>query len=185
MYNETFPIWECLPAMLQMRSSQIAFRIVVLPKDDHTDFVQGERLGLPYWTMILAVCVVVDESKCLDTQFLEFSIICEHLPFVLGYKPILRLWGRGNRPGWRRSLLRSRAGCWLSWSYRRSSGKGRGRRTAAAIETKGRRSLANAHGLSQKSTLGTEFFFFMVELPRFLVDSLFLWKSPWRWTKYW
>ena len=24
-----------------------------------------------------------------------------------------------------------------------------------------------------------------VELARFLVDSLFLWKSPWRWTKYW
>ena len=29
------------------------------------------------------------------------------------------------------------------------------------------------------------FFFFMVELARSLVDSLFLWKSPWRWTKYW
>ena len=28
-------------------------------------------------------------------------------------------------------------------------------------------------------------FFFMVELARFLVDSLFLWKSRWRWTKYW
>ena len=38
---------------------------------------------------------------------------------------------------------------------------------------------------STKSTMGTEiFFFFMVELARFLVDSL-LWKSPWRWTKYW
>ena len=33
--------------------------------------------------------------------------------------------------------------------------------------------------------MGIEFFFFMVELARFLVDSLFLWKSPWRWTKYW
>ena len=32
--------------------------------------------------------------------------------------------------------------------------------------------------------MGTEFFFFMVELARFLVDSLFRWKSPWRWTKY-
>ena len=33
--------------------------------------------------------------------------------------------------------------------------------------------------LSQKSTMGTKFFF-MVELARFMVDSLFLWKSRWR-----
>ena len=47
----------------------------------------------------------------------------------------------------------------------------------AAIETKRSRS-------SQKSKIGTKFFFFfMVELARFLVDS-FLWKSPWRWTMY-
>ena len=36
-----------------------------------------ERLGLPYWTMILAICVVVDESKCLDIPILKFSIIFE------------------------------------------------------------------------------------------------------------
>ena len=47
-------------------SSQVAFPIKVLPKDDHINFFQEERLGLPYWTMILAICVVVDESKCLD-----------------------------------------------------------------------------------------------------------------------
>ena len=69
----------------------LSFPIIVLLKDDHIDFVQEERLGLPYWTMILAICVVVDESKCLDTPILEFSIICEHLPFLLGCKPILRL----------------------------------------------------------------------------------------------
>ena len=46
--------------------SRSAFPITVLPKDDRTDFAQEERLGLPYWTMILAICVVVDESKCLD-----------------------------------------------------------------------------------------------------------------------
>ena len=49
----------------------------------------------------------------------------------------------------------------------------------AAIERKRRRRS------STKPTMGTKFFFFMVELARFLVDSLFLWKSPWRWTKYW
>ena len=69
---------------------QIVFPIIVLPKDDHTDFVQEERLGLPYWTMILAICVVVDETKCLDIPIWEFSIILEHLPFLPWNKQILR-----------------------------------------------------------------------------------------------
>ena len=59
-------------------------------KRDHTDFVQEERLDLPHWTMILAICVVVDESKCPDTPIWEFSIIWEHPPFLPGYKQILR-----------------------------------------------------------------------------------------------
>ena len=67
------------------------FTIVLLKKDDRTNSFQEERLGLPYWTMILAICVVVDESKCLDTPIWEFSIICEHLPFSLRYTLILRL----------------------------------------------------------------------------------------------
>ena len=78
------PNLEISPSHASIGSSQIAFPIIVLPKDDHINFVQEERLGLPYWTTILAICVVVDESKCLET-------ICEHLPFSLGYKPILRL----------------------------------------------------------------------------------------------
>ena len=41
--------------------------------------------------MSLTICVVVDESKCLDTPILEFSIICEHLPFSFGYTLILQL----------------------------------------------------------------------------------------------
>ena len=49
-----------------------AFPILVLPKDDRTNSFQEERLDLPYWTMILAICVVVDESKCLDTPILDF-----------------------------------------------------------------------------------------------------------------
>ena len=63
---------------------QSAFLITVLPKDVHRDFAQGDRLGLPYWTMFLAICVVVDESKCLDIPIWEFSIIVKHLPFYLG-----------------------------------------------------------------------------------------------------
>ena len=64
--------------------------MTVLPKDDRTDLAEGERLDLPSWTMILAICVVVDESKCLDTPIWEFSIIiCEHLLFSRGYNQIL------------------------------------------------------------------------------------------------
>ena len=85
------PNLEFSPSHVSIGFSQIAFPIIVLPKDDRTDSAQEKQLGLPYWTMILAICVVVDESKCLDTPILEFSIICEHLPFSLGYTPILRL----------------------------------------------------------------------------------------------
>ena len=44
----------------------MAFPTIVVPNDDRTDFVQEEPLGLPYWTMILAICVVADESIFLD-----------------------------------------------------------------------------------------------------------------------
>ena len=46
---------ETSPNRARIGFSQIAFPITVLPKGDHTDFVQEERLGLPYWTMILAI----------------------------------------------------------------------------------------------------------------------------------
>ena len=78
------PNLEFSPNHASIGLSQIAFPIIVLPKDDHTDFVQEERPGLPYWTMIQATCVVVDESKCLETPILDF-FNCEHLPFSLGY----------------------------------------------------------------------------------------------------
>ena len=68
-----------------MGFSQIAFPTIVLPKDDGTNSFQEERLGLPYWTMILAICVVVDESKCLDIPIWELSIIFEHFPFLPGF----------------------------------------------------------------------------------------------------
>ena len=61
------PNWKPSPNRAAIGFSQIAFLITVLPKDDHTDSVQKEQLGLRYWTMIQAICVVVDESKCLDT----------------------------------------------------------------------------------------------------------------------
>ena len=79
------PNLEFSPIHVSIGFSQIAFPITVLPKDDRTNSFQEERLGLPYWTMILAICVVVDESKCLDTPIWEFLIINEHLPFLLGF----------------------------------------------------------------------------------------------------
>ena len=78
------PNLEFSPSHVSIELSQIAFPIIVLPKDDSTDFAQEERLGLPYWTMIWAICVVVDESKCLDIPIWEFSVIWEHPPFLLG-----------------------------------------------------------------------------------------------------
>ena len=85
------PNWKPSPNRISTLFSKITFPITILPKDDHTDIAQEERLDFPHWTMILAICVVVDESKCLDVPIWEFSIICEHLPFSLGCKPILRL----------------------------------------------------------------------------------------------
>ena len=49
------PNLELFPNRAAIGFYQIAFPSIVLPKDDHTDFVQEERLGLRYWTMILAI----------------------------------------------------------------------------------------------------------------------------------
>ena len=61
--------------------SRIAFPIIVLLKDDRTDFARGERLGLPCWTLILAIWVLADVSKYLDILTLEASAILERPPF--------------------------------------------------------------------------------------------------------
>ena len=44
------PKLEFYPSHVSIGLSQIAFPIIVLPKDDHTDSFQEERLGLTYWT---------------------------------------------------------------------------------------------------------------------------------------
>ena len=62
---------EFSPSHVSIGFSQIAFPIIVLPKDDRTDSFQEERLDLPYWTMIKAICVVVDVSICLDILIFE------------------------------------------------------------------------------------------------------------------
>ena len=109
--TKNIPSLKLFPNHVPKELSQIAFHIRVLPKVIHTDSFREERLGLPYWTMILAICVVVDESKCLDTPIWEFSIICEHLPFWAEYKRILHLLLVHRNPAiWR----------WYPWSWRLS-----------------------------------------------------------------
>ena len=49
--------WEPSPNRVAIGFSQIAVPTIVLPKDDQKDFAQEERVGLPYWIMILAICV--------------------------------------------------------------------------------------------------------------------------------
>ena len=55
MYKGDIPNLEFSPSHASIGFSQIAFPIIVLPMDDRTDFSQEEQLGLPYWTMILAI----------------------------------------------------------------------------------------------------------------------------------
>ena len=64
---------EFSPIHVAIGFSQLAFPIIVLPKDGRTDSFQEERLGLPYWTMILAICVVVDESIVWTIRFGNFQ----------------------------------------------------------------------------------------------------------------
>ena len=72
---------ELYPNCVLTQLSRVAFPMKVLPKDDRTDFAQEEQLGLPYWTMILATCALVDVSNYLDTLTLKFSATMVHLPF--------------------------------------------------------------------------------------------------------
>ena len=50
---------------------------------DHLNFVQEEQQVLHCWTMILATCVVVDVSRCLDALTWEVSAMLVRLPFRL------------------------------------------------------------------------------------------------------
>ena len=75
---------EFSPIHVSMGFSQIAFPTTVLPKDDRADSTQEERLDLQCWTMILAICVMEDESKFLETPIWEFSTIVSIFHIHLG-----------------------------------------------------------------------------------------------------
>ena len=84
MNKETFPIWKPSPNRAAIGFSQNAFSITVLPKDDHTDFAQQERLALPCWTMILAICVVVTNPIVWTFRFWNFQYFVSIFHFHLG-----------------------------------------------------------------------------------------------------
>ena len=77
----SIPNWKPSPNRTSIGFSEITFPITALPNDNRTDSAQEEQPDLPYWTMIWAICALVDVSKYLDILILEFSIILEHLPF--------------------------------------------------------------------------------------------------------
>ena len=77
----SIPNWKPSPNHVSTGFSQIPIKVLL--KDDRTDSAQEEQLGLPYWTMILAICLVVDESICLDIPIREFSIIWSIFHFDL------------------------------------------------------------------------------------------------------
>ena len=60
------------PNSVLVELSQIAFPIIVLPKDYCADSAQEDKLGLPYCTMIFAICALLDVSKYLDILTLDF-----------------------------------------------------------------------------------------------------------------
>ena len=62
----SIPNLELSPNRISTELCQIAVPTIVLLKCNRTDFAQEEQLGLPYWTMILAICILVDVSKYLD-----------------------------------------------------------------------------------------------------------------------
>ena len=86
--EKTFPIGNFLPTLQHYDSLKLSL-ITVLPRNHRTDFAQEERLGLPNWTMIVAICVVVDESKSLDIPILDFFETILWAPSIFGYKRIL------------------------------------------------------------------------------------------------
>ena len=67
-----------IPTVFQWSFLELPSPSTVLTKGERTDFAQDERLGLPCWTMILAICVSVDVSKYLDILTLDFSITMEY-----------------------------------------------------------------------------------------------------------
>ena len=87
----SIPNLELFTIHVPIELSRVAFTKKILPEDGRTDSVQEERLGLPWWTMIIAMCFLLEVSKYLDILTSEFSTMMVHLPFWPGCKLVLRL----------------------------------------------------------------------------------------------
>ena len=77
-----FPNLKLFRNRVPIKLSQIAFPTIVLLEGDRTNSFREERLDLPYWTMILAICALVDVSKYLDILTFEIELTLMHLPFL-------------------------------------------------------------------------------------------------------
>ena len=75
------PNSQLFPIPVPKELFRIAFLIIIRQVGDRTACAQEERLGLPCWTMILAICLLVDVSKYLDILTSEFITVMVHLPF--------------------------------------------------------------------------------------------------------
>ena len=76
MNKQAFPIQHFYPS-----HPRTVFPIRGQEVDDRADLVQEEPPDLQCWTMILATCVVVDVSRCLETLTWEVSAMLERRQF--------------------------------------------------------------------------------------------------------
>ena len=76
--QKAFPIWNFFPIRVPKNVLELPFPQQSCQKMTIQTFVQWERLCLPYSTMILAICVVVDESKYLDILLQEQFVSIFH-----------------------------------------------------------------------------------------------------------
>ena len=86
------PNLEFSPIHVSIGLSQIAFPIIVLPKDDHTDFAQEERPGSSILDHDFGhLCRGRRIQMSGHSVFGIFNNFVSIFHFFLGYKPLLRL----------------------------------------------------------------------------------------------
>ena len=90
MHKISTPDSVLFPLQVPIELPRTVFPTRGLQVDVGTSFVREERLHLPYWTMISAICVEENVSIYLDTLTSESWAIWERPPFSLECKRILR-----------------------------------------------------------------------------------------------
>ena len=82
----SFPNLVLSPIQVPVELLRIVFPTVSQQVGDHKDVARKEQPVHECWTMILATCVVVGVSRCLDTPTWEVSAILQRPPLFLGCK---------------------------------------------------------------------------------------------------